>query len=96
MKKSYIVAIFIVILAVLIIGVSIYYYNYVYQCQGCGFVNPPKDTRCNLEPESGTCKARISRYYFNQQEGICKEFIWGGCGGVVPFETLEECKKICE
>ncbi|MBA4146415.1 MAG: proteinase inhibitor I4 serpin, partial [Cytophaga sp.] len=31
-----------------------------------------------------------------KNEKKCKEFIWGGCGGVVPFETLEECKGGCQ
>jgi hypothetical protein len=54
------------------------------------------DGRCTLEPDPGVCKAHMPRYYFNQTEGICKEFIWGGCGGNVPFETLEECQTACE
>jgi hypothetical protein len=49
--------------------------------------------RCNLEPDPGLCKAMFQRYYFDKASGECKQFIWGGCGGVVPFETLEECKK---
>ena len=28
-------------------------------------------------------------------EGKCKEFTWGGCDGIVPFDTMEECEK-CE
>lgn len=47
---------------------------------------------CSLEPETGDCKAAIPRYYYDKKEGICKEFIWGGCEGTVPFETLEECQ----
>jgi len=27
------------------------------------------------------------------QEHLCKPFEWGGCGGVVPFETLEDCQN---
>ena len=54
-----------------------------------------KPANCSLEPEAGDCEAAIKRYYFDQTMGICKEFLWGGCGGVVPFETLEECKA-CE
>ncbi len=51
---------------------------------------------CNLEPEPGPCMAYIIRYYYDKDEKKCKEFIWGGCDGVVPFETLEECEKQCE
>lgn len=51
--------------------------------------------QCFLEPETGPCYAAFQRYYYDQEDGICKEFTWGGCGGVVPFETLEECQKQC-
>lgn len=52
--------------------------------------------KCNLEPETGPCKALITKYYYDKKDKKCKEFSWGGCGGVVPFETLEECKKQCD
>ena len=48
---------------------------------------------CDLEPESGFCKAVIPKYYFDKNEGKCKVFTWGGCGGVVPFDSLEECEE---
>ena len=54
------------------------------------------DNRCKLLPESGPCKARFTRYYFDQVERVCKTFTWGGCDGVVPFNTLEECREACE
>jgi hypothetical protein len=54
-----------------------------------------KSASCSLDPDPGFCKAYIKRYYYDQTEKKCKEFIWGGCDGVVPFETLEECKQ-CE
>ena len=47
---------------------------------------------CSLEPNVGPCNAAFVRYYFDTAEGKCKEFTWGGCAGVVPFETLEECQ----
>jgi hypothetical protein len=49
--------------------------------------------RCNLAPDVGPCKAYIPRYYFDHTGGKCKQFIWGGCDGVVPFQTLEECNE---
>ncbi len=49
--------------------------------------------RCSLAPDPGLCKAAFTRYYYDQKEQKCKEFTWGGCGGLVPFETLEECKQ---
>jgi len=51
---------------------------------------------CNLEPDPGFCKAAMPRYYFDKEEGKCKEFIWGGCGGTVPFDSLDVCKGTCE
>lgn len=54
-----------------------------------------KPEACNLTPDAGDCLAAIPRYYYNQQTGQCEMFIWGGCGGVVPFETLQECEA-CE
>jgi hypothetical protein len=50
---------------------------------------------CYIKPDPGLCKAYIVKYYYDAVEKKCKEFIWGGCGGVVPFETLEDCKT-CE
>ena len=51
---------------------------------------------CGAEPNAGECDAAFLRYYFNQQTGACEEFIWGGCGGTVPFDTLEECESSCD
>ena len=55
----------------------------------------PLDDACYLIPETGPCDAVIQRYYYDQESRKCKEFIWGGCLGVVPFETMEDCKSGC-
>ena len=47
--------------------------------------------RCQLVPDGGPCFADIPRYYYDKEEKRCKQFTWGGCQGVVPFETLEAC-----
>ncbi|UJH66333.1 BPTI/Kunitz domain-containing protein [Allomuricauda sp. SCSIO 65647] len=60
----------------------------------CVFVSCSDDdpeNPCGLEPEVGDCDAAIPKYYFDKEEQECKEFIWGGCGGVVPFDSMEEC-----
>lgn len=49
--------------------------------------------RCSLKPDRGPCKGNFMRYYYDPMSKTCKEFLWGGCGGVVPFETKEECEK---
>ena len=47
---------------------------------------------CTLVPDPGMCEAAIQKYYFNQETQQCEDFTWGGCGGVVPFDSLEECE----
>lgn len=51
-----------------------------------------KKAVCTLTPETGNCFAAFPRYYFNNSTKKCEEFTWGGCGGLVPFETKEECE----
>jgi len=49
--------------------------------------------RCELVPDPGPCFAFFKKYYYDPIDRQCKEFIWGGCEGVVPFDTMEECIK---
>lgn len=60
---------------------------------GCNKENDKNN--CALEPDPGNCKASFPRYYYDRVEKMCKEFIWGGCGGTVPFDSINECKA-CE
>jgi len=50
---------------------------------------------CESKPDVGMCKGNITRYYFDETSNSCQEFIWGGCGGVVPFDTLSRCQMLC-
>ena len=50
---------------------------------------------CSLRPDPGNCRMAIKRYHYDKKEKKCKEFTYGGCNGIVPFETLEDCKKKC-
>lgn len=70
----------------LILGISFY------ACKKNCF----ESERCQLEPDPGNCKAYVQKYYFDKDENKCKEFIWGGCDGVVPFDTMDECRIDCE
>ncbi|KAI8808605.1 hypothetical protein BJ742DRAFT_274678 [Cladochytrium replicatum] len=58
------------------------------------------DERCVLKPDPGHCKAAFPRFAYGIKDGenhpSCYLFIWGGCGGSVPFKTIEECRKSCE
>ena len=50
---------------------------------------------CFLLPNSGYCKGYFIKYYFDQEQDKCMDFIWGGCDGTVPFETLNDCLSTC-
>ena len=56
---------------------------------------PPMHENCSLKPEPGPCRMAITRFYYDPAEKKCKQFTYGGCKGVVPFETLEACMKGC-
>lgn len=57
---------------------------------GCG--GPPE---CELEPDPGDCDANFTRYYYDAELGECMEFTWGGCEGVVPFDSWLACDATC-
>ena len=50
---------------------------------------------CHYIPHIGLCDAAFLRFYYDQEENECSEFTWGGCGGLVPFETMEDCNSSC-
>jgi hypothetical protein len=52
-------------------------------------------SRCQLDPNQGPCQEPVKKYYFDRKTKSCRPFLWGGCGGVVPFETMDECEKEC-
>lgn len=59
------------------------------------YKSKPLAERCRQKPESGPCKGYFVRYYFDAVANKCKTFTYGGCDGVVPFETQEECESTC-
>lgn len=54
------------------------------------------DERCYLKPDPGTCGEFIMKYYYYVDGDNCSSFIWSGCDGVVPFETMNECRTACK
>ncbi len=56
---------------------------------------------CYAAPESRTCEGYPSwygspRWYHDPSTGICRPFVYGGCGGNKNrYPTLEDCNKAC-
>ena len=58
--------------------------------------SPSQNDRCSFVPDSGLCKGAFEKFYFNQESQKCDTFNWGGCNGLIPFESLQECIDTCE
>ncbi|XP_076800686.1 uncharacterized protein LOC143445457 isoform X7 [Clavelina lepadiformis] len=59
-------------------------------------VRPIRAARCNQPKEVGECKAIMPRFYYDQREGRCKLFTYGGCNGndnrfLTPWACLDYC-----
>ena len=54
------------------------------------------DNKCTSVPDAGLCKGSFEKYFFNSETEKCDSFNWGGCNGLIPFETLSECINTCE
>lgn len=51
---------------------------------------------CTQPSEAGPCGTYELQYYFDNEEGMCRPFYYGGCeGNGNRFATVEECKKTC-
>ena len=50
---------------------------------------------CYSDPDVGMCEDAIEKYYFDWESRSCKSFIWGGCGGNVPFDAMGLCQNLC-
>ncbi|GIY83580.1 kunitz-type U19-barytoxin-Tl1a [Caerostris darwini] len=57
---------------------------------------PAEEVNCNADADAGPCRAFMRRYFFNQSEGTCQKFYYGGCqGNTNNFETKAECRNAC-
>lgn len=59
------------------------------------FFTAQLDSSCYLIPDPGPCFGLFPKYFYNQTTQQCETFTWGGCAGVVPFETLIDCQNSC-
>ncbi|KAI5651991.1 kunitz/Bovine pancreatic trypsin inhibitor domain-containing protein [Phthorimaea operculella] len=69
-------------------------------CKGYGTEMDIKSLReveaCSLQPDPGNCLALIHRYYYDVNNGGCREFVFGGCGGNANrFVSKDDCEQKC-
>ncbi|XP_037086588.1 papilin-like, partial [Pollicipes pollicipes] len=51
---------------------------------------------CMLPPDPGTCGADSPRLFFDAALGVCRRFLFGGCGGNLNnFRSLDACYRTC-
>lgn len=51
---------------------------------------------CDAPPEPGSCDAYGPSWYHDAASGICRPFVYGGCGGNKNrYPTLEACNQAC-
>ncbi|WP_295392548.1 BPTI/Kunitz domain-containing protein [uncultured Thiodictyon sp.] len=60
-------------------------------------VSNPEDlpVSCVAKPAAGSCHGHYRKFYYDYRNNRCKAFSYSGCGGRVPFETLEDCLNYC-
>ncbi|KAM4690611.1 kunitz-type protease inhibitor 1 [Rhinophrynus dorsalis] len=57
---------------------------------------PNNKARCVDLPETGPCRASMTRWYYDPEHMTCMSFTYGGCGGNDNNFVLEkECKRFC-
>uniref|UniRef100_A0A4Q8K3J5 U52-Liphistoxin-Lth1a_1 n=1 Tax=Liphistius thaleban TaxID=1905330 RepID=A0A4Q8K3J5_9ARAC len=51
---------------------------------------------CGMAAEQGLCKGYMTRYYYDSKGEVCRDFVYGGCGGNENnFRSLEDCQSHC-
>ena len=75
--------------------VSLHLYTNFYEQLECEWFDLSISDNCTLLPNPGVCDAAFSVFYVNLSTLQCEETLWGGCGGVVPFWTLDDCIDAC-
>ncbi|XP_037500989.1 boophilin-H2 [Rhipicephalus sanguineus] len=51
---------------------------------------------CLRPPHRGPCLGSLERFYYDNDNGTCKPFVYGGCGSNGNnFETKFDCMKTC-
>lgn len=59
-------------------------------------VPPLSKERCDWVPNSGPCRGALDGFFYDSRTKKCQKFQYGGCQGVLPFESLSDCEKACK
>ena len=53
--------------------------------------------KCFLPKSAGSCRASVTRYFYNASARECQRFMYGGCdGNSNNFESMKLCEEECE
>jgi hypothetical protein len=51
---------------------------------------------CDAPAEPGTCEAYFERWFHDAATGLCRPFVYGGCGGNANnYDSFEACQSAC-
>ncbi|GIY82051.1 tissue factor pathway inhibitor [Caerostris extrusa] len=54
------------------------------------------DKSCDKTKDKGPCEGYIWRYFYDNDLGECRSFVYGGCrGNTNNFSTKEQCAETC-
>ncbi|XP_065171313.1 papilin-like isoform X3 [Atheta coriaria] len=58
--------------------------------------HPFNTDKCFLPSDAGPCRNDSEARWFYDRDGVCKQFMYGGCeGNANNFKTQEECTQMC-
>lgn len=51
---------------------------------------------CSLDEDRGSCNNMTTKYFYDRVNGVCRQFMYGGCGGNENrFSSKKECEQQC-
>ncbi|PSN47564.1 hypothetical protein C0J52_19332 [Blattella germanica] len=57
---------------------------------------PARIEWCFLPDDHGPCSDSMAKWFYDSRDGVCKQFLYGGCqGNQNKFTTREECEQHC-